>query len=214
LCFSATASFVTAGLTAAAGVLCLARASSPRELPLAAMPLLFAAQQAAEGFLWLSMPAQGGAVPALTLAFLLFARVIWPVYAPASAWLVEPAPWRRRMMALFLALGVAVGGYLLLGLTSGPVQARIADGHIAYTTVQPYSDLLATAYFAATALPLLLSSRRAVAVLGLIVLAGSLTALAFYRGSFQSVWCYFAAAGSLVLLAHFQGARRRRAATA
>lgn len=58
-------------------------------------------------------------------------------------------------------------------------------------------------------LPLLLSSRRAVFVLGLIVLVGSATADLFYWHAFQSVRCFFAAAGSVVLLGHFTGARGR-----
>jgi hypothetical protein len=56
---------------------------------------------------------------------------------------------------------------------------------------------------AAISLPLLLSSQRTIKLLGVIVLAGGVAAFAFYYQAFQSVWCYFAAAASLVLLAHF-----------
>ncbi len=45
-------------------------------------------------------------------------------------------------------------------------------------------------------------------------LIGSLVAYIFYWEAFQSVWCYFAAAGSLVILGHFEWSRRRRPALA
>jgi hypothetical protein len=39
---------------------------------------------------------------------------------------------------------------------------------------------------------------------------GSIVAYAFYWEAFLSVWCFFAAAGSVVILAHFEHARRTR----
>ena len=45
MCFSASASFVTAGITGAIGIVALTRVKGPREVPLAATPLLFAFQQ-------------------------------------------------------------------------------------------------------------------------------------------------------------------------
>ena len=68
------------------------------------------------------------------------------------------------------------------------------------------------AYLAATGLPLLLSSQRTVVVLGAIVLAGLVIAYAFYWEAFVSVWCFFAAAASVVILCHLEWSRRQRAA--
>jgi hypothetical protein len=56
MCFSAPASFITAGITGAIGVVALTRINEPRELPLAGTPLLFALQQGIEGLLWLKLP--------------------------------------------------------------------------------------------------------------------------------------------------------------
>ena len=58
MCFSASASFVTAAITGAIGIVTLTRVNEPRELPFAATPLLFALQQAVEGLLWLNLPAR------------------------------------------------------------------------------------------------------------------------------------------------------------
>ena len=87
MCFSAPASFVAAGLAGAAGLASLARVQSKAELPLAAMPLVFAIQQTIEGFLWLTLAneAVGPTSSSLTEAFLMFALVLWPIYAPFTA---------------------------------------------------------------------------------------------------------------------------------
>ena len=65
-------------------------------------------------------------------------------------------------------------------------------------------------YLAATGLPLMLSSQRTVALLGTIVLIGSAIAFVAYWEAFVSVWCFFAAAASVVVLGHFEWARQRR----
>ena len=51
MCFSATASFLAAGATFAVGAAALSRIGSPKEIPMASMPMIFAAQQAIEGVL-------------------------------------------------------------------------------------------------------------------------------------------------------------------
>jgi hypothetical protein len=42
------------------------------------------------------------------------------------------------------------------------------------------------------------------------VLAGSALAYVFYWEAFVSVWCFFAAAASVVILLHFERSRRAR----
>lgn len=54
MCFSATASFSAGVILLGAGVLAVRAARSPRELPLAAIPLLFSIQQLIEGVVWLT----------------------------------------------------------------------------------------------------------------------------------------------------------------
>jgi hypothetical protein len=212
MCFSASASFVTAGLTGAIGVVSLTLANRPRELPLAAVPLLFALQQGVEGLLWLNLPSAPDAAIGkdLTACFLFLAEVFWPVYAPLAIWLIEPGPARRRLMLLCLAVGLGVSCVLLRSLLAGSHRASILDEHIVYVTEVRHSDILSVAYLVATSLPLMLSSRRTLLALGTIVLVGSVVANIFYWEAFVSVWCFFAAAASAVILCHFQSSRRRR----
>lgn len=211
MCFSATASFVTAGATALVGTVTLARVRAPHEIPLAATPLLFALQQIAEGLLWLHLPlAPDDAVTArLTLVFLIFAEVFWPAYVPLAVWLVEPSAARRRLMLVCLAVGTGIGCYLLWWILKLPLGAAIVGGHIVYQRDYWQSDLLGLAYLAATGLPLLLSSQRTVVALGAIILVGATVAYVFYWEAFVSVWCFFAAAASVMIFFHFERSRRR-----
>lgn len=210
MCFSAPASFVTAGITGAIGIVALTRVKEPRELPFAATPLLFALQQGIEGLLWLNLPGapDGSLSTALTFLYLFFAEAFWPLYAPIAVWLIEPNEHRRHLMVACLGVGAGVGAYLLWWILGHPHLATILDGHIVYVTEYRHSDAVGIAYLAATGLPLLLSSQRTVVVLGAIVLAGLVAAYAFYWEAFVSVWCFFAAAGSVAILCHFEWLRR------
>src|SRR5689334_7720600 len=212
MCFSATASFVTAGITGAIGIVALTRVKGPREVPLAATPLLFAVQQCIEGLLWLSLPLapDGSLSAALTVLYLFFAEAFWPLYAPIAVWLIEPNEYRRHLIVLCLGVGASISAYLLWWILVHPHFATISDGHIVYVTEYRHSDAVGTAYLAATGLPLLLSSQRSVVVLGAIVLVGLIVAYAFYWEAFVSVWCFFAAAASVAILCHFEWSRRSR----
>ena len=147
----------------------------------------------------------------LTVAFLLFAQVFWPSFAPVAAALNEPDLLRRRLMRLCLVAGIGVSAYFFWRIATGPHQAVIARGCIVYDTGETHPELVGLAYLAATGLPLLLSSQRAIFVLGVIVSIGCMAAYRFYQQAFLSVWCFFAAGGSAVILAHFELNRRQAA---
>ncbi|HXP73649.1 MAG TPA: DUF6629 family protein [Stellaceae bacterium] len=211
MCFSPTASFTTAGLTAVVGFVSLSRVNDPREIPLAATPLLFALQQALEGLLWIDLPLApaGSLSTGLTLLFLFFAEVFWPIYAPTAALLVEPSKGRRRLMLLCLAAGVGIGAHFLWWILAHPHGAVILNGHIVYAAEYRFSGPIALAYLAATGLPLVLSSHRIVVALGAVILVGSAVAYVSYWEALVSVWCFFAAGASVLILGHFEWSRGR-----
>ena len=210
MCFSATASFVTVGTTTAVAIACLTKVRQWRELPLASLPLIFAGQQAVEGCLWLTLPVDpdGPVASLLTLLFLLYAKVFWPAIAPMTVLLVEPERRRRQLMAICAAVGASVAGYFLWSIYVQPHGAIIRGGHIVYTGEAPSSMAIGVLYLVATAVAPLLSSHRAVVLLGAIVLGGSIFAYFMYWEAFASVWCFFAAAGSVVILVHFERTRQ------
>ena len=228
MCFSPTASFTSAVVLAAIGAACVARVKAPRELPLAATPLLFALQQAIEGGLWLTLPEspQSCAASGLTLGFLILAHAFWPAFASVAAFAIEPEPARRRLIAPWLLVGAGVSATLVWTLITEPQSATIIGDHIVYGSGPLKPDggdwgpgeggalLMPLAYVAAVCLPLMLSSWRAVAVMGVIVTAGCAVAYVAYYQAFQSVWCYFAAAASAAILWHFETAQRRASAPA
>ena len=214
MCFSASASFVAAVFTGSAGIAAATRTHTRTEIPLATVPLFFAIQQAVEGLLWLSLP-EGfeGPVPSLlTLVFLVFAKVIWPILIPLAVVLIEPQSVRQRLITWCCAAGVLAGAFFVWSLFANPHMAWIEGGHIAYRP-EPYLPLVVgVMYVAATCVAPLLSSHAAVRVLGMIVTAGSAVTYLLYWEAYTSVWCFFSAAGSSVIVFHFEKARQRRLA--
>lgn len=205
MCFSATASFVTAAATGAVGIATLARTRQWNEVPLAAIPLTFAVQQAVEGALWLSLGGAKLPVSQVLLAnmFAIFALSLWPVYAPVAVGLVETAAWRRRAMVLLFLLGLAVAIYGAKNISDAPYAACIVGHSLSYINGRLYPDIAMAAYVAATCLPALLSSHRALWLFGLLVAGGLAVSVAFFFEAQLSVWCFFAAVGSLAVYAYF-----------
>jgi hypothetical protein len=211
MCFSATASFSTASITAMIGVATLMHVKHPRELLLAAMPLLFAFQQAVEGTLWLQLPAanNGERIAALALIFLVFAKILWPSYAVLAVLLIEPNLRRRQSLYSIAALGCGISIYALNGLIQTPPSAAICGHSIDYGGNENALSWQSFLYLLCTCAPLLLSSSRAVQNFGGIVLAGFVVSAYIYFATFVSVWCFFAAAGSSLLYIYFKRAAIR-----
>lgn len=147
----------------------------------------------------------------LTQVFLLFALVVWPVYAPVTALALEPPGWRRQVMKLCGLCGVAIASFFLVQLLTVHHEGYISGHHILYRTEVEAPLLPGAIYLFATGISLGLSSERAVSALGMIVFAGSIIAWIFYKDAFVSVWCFFAAASSFVILAQFEWRARRAA---
>ncbi|NOT72188.1 MAG: hypothetical protein HOP09_13215 [Hyphomicrobium sp.] len=211
MCFSADASFLAAAVTGVAGAVALSRTTRRAEWMLAAMPLFFAGQQAIEGMLWQALTS-GADASSWTQLFLLLALVFWPVYAPLSAYLIEPDAKRRQWMALPLACGAIVAGYFLWSLNAAPQIASIGSGHIVYSGDPDMPGIFRLMYPVAVCGAAAVSTHRAIRLLALILIAGSLVAYAAYWHAFASVWCFFAAAASVVIVFQFEYARRMRKA--
>lgn len=203
MCFSATASFTAGAFLLGAGAMTLRMARRPSERLFAAIPLLFAIQQLTEGVVWLSF---GWEMPVLTTVmaqlYSFFSHVLWPVVVPLAAWLLEPRGPRRRVLAAVLAVGMAVGGYLLVGMFTDPIVARPIGQHIEYDAPHFYAAAVMTLYLSATTLGMLLSSHRTLKVFGALVLAASFVAYVAYARWFISVWCFFSAVLSVVVYLH------------
>ena len=211
MCFSATASFSAGALLLGVGTLTLRSASRTREIPFAAIPLLFAIQQLSEGVIWLTFRYEAPQLNAvMTHVYSFFSHVLWPAYVPVAVLLMEPSWPRRRALLAFVAAGVAVGAYLLYILAAFPVVSRPTGKHIEYVSPHFFAAAAMTLYLMSTTLSLFLSTHRTVKVFGILALLAFATAYSFYTAWFISVWCFFAALLSAVVYLRFVLRRAER----
>ena len=205
MCFSATASFTAGTVLLGLGTLTLRSARHPRERPFAAIPLLFAIQQLIEGVIWLTFRHNAPQINVvMTYAYSFFSHVLWPIYVPLAVLLIEPPGWRRRALLVFVAVGLAVGGYLLYNLAVYPIVSLSVGKHIEYVSPHFFVATVMTLYVVSTTSSPLLSSHRMVKVFGLVALLSFAAAYYFYAAWFISVWCFFAALLSSVIYLHFK----------
>ncbi|MEZ5997834.1 MAG: DUF6629 family protein [Hyphomonas sp.] len=225
MCFSATASFTVAAACAGAGLFAVQRCPSRDLMPLALMPLGFAVQQAVEGMVWLRIGNSAartdvGLWPAL---FVLFATVVWPAYVPFAARAAETGPLRRRAQTVLLLTGTAIAVLYLSKLLTAETSARIA-GHAIFYSQQALSSLpvvswmhswkmgtlhlMLVPYFAAAVGSLALSSLPPVRWFAAFVAAALTIVFIADRTTLISVWCFFAATGSVMIVLAIEQAHR------
>jgi hypothetical protein len=208
MCFSATASFSAGAVLLGAGVMTVRLARTPRELPFAAIPLLFAMQQLAEGVLWLSF---GWDTPRLTAAttqfYSFFSHVLWPVYVPMAACLIEPPGGRHRMLRTLAIIGMLVAVFLLYGMFAFPITASPVGGHIEYASPHFFAAAVMLLYLVSTTVSMLLTSHPMVRLFGAAALVAWVASYLVYARWFISVWCFFAAVLSVIVCVHFADRR-------
>ena len=203
MCFSATASFTASAVLLGIGALTLRRVERPGDRALAAIPILFAIQQALEGLVWLSLNGKiHGMLGPATQVYSLFSHVLWPIYVPLAVWLAEPPGSRRRGLFGFMVAGAAVGGFLLYGMIVNPIVARPIGQHIDYDSPHFYVAAVLALYLAATTVSQMLSSHRWIRWFGVLALGSAVAAYVAYAQWFISVWCFFAALLSGVIYLH------------
>ena len=211
MCFSATASFVTAGLLVPSGLYGAAFAlrHDRRYLPLASFPLMFGIQQFVEGGLWLAL---GGStaigVDTAALGFLAFAYFLWPFYVPLAARSIEVHAERRRLFVVLALFGFALGASLYLPLLVHRewITVTLSKGSILYGPMLIYDgyvprSVIRAFYALIVSVPLLFSSVDSVRVFGMLILFSVVGSAIAYAYAFVSVWCFFAALLSLVVIA-------------
>lgn len=220
MCFSATASLIAGAGLSVAGIAAIAVTRERRALPFASIPLLFGLQQAADGAVWLAAGKGDAAMQACaSAAFLSFAQVIWPLYAPLAALLLEDAGWRRRAMWACFACGAIVAAVMAHGLMTAFVPGVPEGGHVRYTLAywNEFRDAgalvpLLGLYVVATCISLTISREWPIRVFGGVVLAALIVTAVAYEAWLFSVWCFFAAVLSAIVLVW--AVRRRKAADA
>ena len=208
MCFSASASFTSAVVLLGVGILTLKAVRHKRELPIAAIPLLFAIQQLVEGVLWLTFSYEAPLLNfVMTHVYSFFSHVLWPAYVPFAVLMIEPQGWRRKGLLAFVVAGAAVGLYLLYFLAVFPVVSRPTGQHIEYVSPHFFALEVMTFYLLSTTVSPMLSSHSMVKIFGVLALLSFVAAYFFYAVWFISVWCFFAAILSLTLYVHVRQPR-------
>lgn len=205
MCFSATASFIASGVIGTIGVATLAHVREPRTIPFAALPLLFALHQFTEGFVWLGLDGDIGAVARDHVVFLftLYAKGILPLLIPVSVTFMEPAGWRRIATAALIVPGGLLCAWIVYAVVAFPSTAAIEHHSIVYRNALTGAWLVSATYLLATCGPLLLSSHRRVRWFGALNVIGLSIVFAVKAYAFASVWCFYAAVLSIMLYRQF-----------
>jgi hypothetical protein len=203
MCFSAGASFGAGILLSGIGVASIKKTNRRHDLLFAAIPLIFAAQQVTEGFLWLSLTNTSFSAlkSPTTYLFLFFAQVVWPVFVPFSIYQLLQKKQQGIIPKVFVISGTVVSIYLGYCLISYPVNGSVLGKHISYD--QQYPMVLRHAggflYFLATIGPAFMTKMKWMNLLGGAILLSYIMTEIFYEDYIISVWCFFASIISLVV---------------
>jgi hypothetical protein len=206
MCFSATGSFGVAAVIAGIGAVAVAQKKPPSHRMLAAVPLMFAAQQVTEGIVWLTIgdPRHQPTNLAAVAMFLLFALVVWPLWVPLSLLKAERKPGRRRALAVLACCGAAVAIFAAIDLLRGRPTAHVAGHSIAYSygTHAPalVLALYLPAYVIPSVVPFFVSSVSKAKTMGVVLSLALAATILLQRQALASVWCFFAAILSVFIV--------------
>lgn len=198
MCYSAPASFSAAAVLAISGYFTLKTIKSSRYLPIALIPCGFALQQAAEGMVWLNIPLQNGDWLAYlnVWIFAFFSFVLWPFWVPLAFSTAEKDPKRKWMMQNLLMVGVAIAIFnAYLGIIHG-IRVDMTCNSLAYSSSgisYAFYYGITVFYVACTIGPMLLSTLKGIAVVGILGLIAFILCFVIQRETFSSLWCFYAA---------------------
>ena len=198
MCYSAEASFTAATVLGITGAYTLREAKHFRLLPMAMIPLMFGLQQLTEGVLWVSLSAGGQPGPwglAAGYLYIFFAFMLWPVWFPLAAWILEDVTWRRRVMTAALLAGACVSVFNLWTLSTQEIRFEVVQNSVRYIGMHPSQWFL---YLGALTLPYLVSSHSRLRIVGILAPISFCTAAYFHYVNFASIWCFWAAALSVI----------------
>jgi hypothetical protein len=206
MCFSASASFGAAAVIGGIGGVAAVQKKPPSHRMLAAVPLVFAAQQLTEGVVWMTIGHSGERTENLVAVamFLAFALVVWPAWVPLSLMLAEKKPRRRRVLAALAWFGGGVAAYAGWLLLRGQPTAHVAGHSIAYSYATSGPALVLALYLPGYVLPsvvpFFISTVSRAKTVGVVLSVALVATFVAERQAFASVWCYFAAIMSVIIV--------------
>ena len=207
MCFSAGASFGASALIGTLGAVAIKKADTTPKKVFAAIPVFFAIQQLTEGFIWIALSNPDGVLaaswlPGLTNIFLFFAWILWPFFIPLSMYLLENENGRKKILQVLLYMGIAVSLVLTYMMLFYHIEAVISNYHIEYARdfTKPLTWEFAIFYFLPTVFSCFVSSVKRMWYVGTVNLASYIFTQLMFGDAFLSVWCFFAAISSSMVL--------------
>jgi hypothetical protein len=201
MCFSPEMDLAAGVLVGAMAVDAARHVRSPADLPLAALPAVFAVHQFVEALVWWGLE---GRIPSAwgedaQWVYLIIGFTVIPVLVPVAVLGLEPRPWRGAIQVAAV-VGVVVSAALTWSIVAAPFTARIAGHHISYDGDVIGGSYTVAFYVAATIGALLASRHRVLRIYG--VLNIPLVALLLYldHTGLISLWCVGAAVCSLAVV--------------
>jgi hypothetical protein len=136
--------------------------------------------------------------------FLSFALVGWPMWVPISLFLAERNRRRRTALAVLSWMGVVVGVYAAVLLIRGRPTAHVAGHSLAYSYVERGPALVLALYLPGyvlpTVVPFFISTIDRAKLMGTVLVVSLLATFLIQRQALTSVWCFFAAILSVLIV--------------
>lgn len=147
-----------------------------------------------------------GWVRNFSMAYMLFAWLIWPIWLPFSTYFLEPCR-RRYLYLVFAIVGGLVGGmqYIPYFAHENWLVVRFLDNAISYQGTILFDlimrrEITNTVYVSVVVLPLLTSSMPGIRIFGVIILAVIVVTYLFFQYAYISAFCFGAGVASLYLV--------------
>ncbi|MHB1146085.1 MAG: DUF6629 family protein [Lutibacter sp.] len=203
MCFSAEASFTGGIIIFSIGIATVKNIQKPSQLVFSIIPLFFGIQQITEGYLWLSLqnPEFSNIQKLTSTIFLIMAEVLWPMIIPLSVLLMEDNKSKKKILRIFLGLGILLAIYYAYCIMNFNVNPKIVGYHIQYNNDFPitFRNLAFAVYLIATITPLFVSSIKKMHYFGILMFLSCLITALFFVQYLTSVWCFFAAFISVLI---------------
>lgn len=197
MCFSTVASFGAGAILSGVSIIAARNVDKPEQWAFAAIPGIFAVQQFTEGFVWLSLSVGSMSAwnHAATFMFLVFAQVVWPMWVPFAVLLLEKDRWRRQILMILMGLGLILSSHTLYCLVAYPLESRISEYHIQYSLGFPaaWLTVIGLTYGLVTIVPTFISTVPKMSLIGLMIAGSYVLTRVFFPDYLLSVWCFFAA---------------------
>jgi len=201
MCFSAEASFSASAVLLVTAVYSIKKTLDSKDLSfmlIALIPLLFGIQQLSEGFIWLYLGKNPNLDYFLSMIFLFFAFLLWPVWVPLSLGVFDHP--RKKFFYVTAFLGLIYGCCLYAAplFYKSFFDLHLCDHSVCYRISHPMLNPYGVSlYFLFTIVPFFVAKSNIIKGLGVLIGISAIVSGIFYTVAFTSVWCFFSAAISI-----------------